>query len=55
MHIDMLEDFVFPELDQMEDDVIFQQDEAPPHWGLLDQANGQEEVALHQHPPEAPI
>ena len=29
----MLEEFAYPELDQV-GDVIFQQDGAPPHWGL---------------------
>ena len=32
----MLEDFAFPELAQMEDDVIFQQFGAPPNWELLE-------------------
>ena len=41
----MLEDFAFPDLAQMEDDVIFQQDGAPPHWGLRMRAS------LDQHLP----
>ena len=34
-YLAMLEDFAFPESARMEDDVIFQHDGAPPHWGLL--------------------
>jgi transposase len=32
IYIDMLENFAFPQLEELQPNVIFQQDGAPPHW-----------------------
>ncbi|MCQ7131119.1 DUF4817 domain-containing protein [Salmonella enterica] len=34
VYLDMLTEFVIPQLDGIQDRVILQQDGAPPHWGL---------------------
>ena len=33
-YLDMLENFVFIQLEEFQPNIIFQQDGAPPHWGL---------------------
>ena len=33
-YLDMLENFVFPQINNLQPNIIFQQDGAPPHWGL---------------------
>ena len=30
----MLEEFVYPQVNELQPDIIFQLDGAPPHWGL---------------------
>lgn len=34
VYLDMLEQFATPQLQDLQPDVIFQQDGAPPHWGI---------------------
>lgn len=34
VYLDMLTEYVIPQLEDMQPNVIFQQDGAPPHWGL---------------------
>ena len=31
----MLENFVFPQLEKLQPHVFLQQDDAPPHWGII--------------------
>ena len=33
-YLDMLEVYAIPQLDDLQLDIFFQQDGAPPHWGL---------------------
>jgi hypothetical protein len=33
--LDMLENFVYPHLQELQPAVFFQQDGAPPHWSLI--------------------
>ncbi|KFM70121.1 hypothetical protein X975_02734, partial [Stegodyphus mimosarum] len=35
VYLDMLENFVFPQLEELPPDVFLQQDGAPPHWGTI--------------------
>src|SRR5207253_8482615 len=34
-YVDMLTEFVIPQVQDMQPNIIFQQDGAPPHWGLI--------------------
>ena len=34
IHLDLLTEYVSPQLEQYQPQVIFQQDSAPPHWGV---------------------
>ena len=34
IYLDLLTKYVSPQLEQYQPQVIFQQDDAPPHWGL---------------------
>ncbi|GBM21232.1 hypothetical protein AVEN_23773-1 [Araneus ventricosus] len=34
-YLDMLEMYAVPQMQQHQPDVIFQQDGAPPHWGMI--------------------
>jgi len=36
IHLDMLEHYVVPQLEEFQPWVVFQQDGAPPHCGLID-------------------
>jgi hypothetical protein len=42
-YLDMLENFVYPQLQELQPVVFFQQDDAPPHWSLIVRAS------LNQH------
>lgn len=66
-YLDMLEQWLFPQLMEDSQDFIFQQDGAPPHWHLdvrnfLNQSLperwigriGNEDLALHFWPPRSP-
>ncbi|KFM64525.1 hypothetical protein X975_16921, partial [Stegodyphus mimosarum] len=35
VYLDMLENFVFPQLEELQPHVFLQQDGAPPHWGTI--------------------
>ncbi|KFM56612.1 hypothetical protein X975_18900, partial [Stegodyphus mimosarum] len=35
VYLDMLENFVFPQLEELQPRVFLQQDGAPPHWGTI--------------------
>ncbi|KFM72979.1 Transposable element Tc1 transposase, partial [Stegodyphus mimosarum] len=35
VYLDMLENFVFPQLEELHPHVVLQQDGAPPHWGTI--------------------
>ncbi|KFM70901.1 hypothetical protein X975_12371, partial [Stegodyphus mimosarum] len=35
VYLDVLENFVFPQLEGLKPHVFFQQDGAPPHWGTI--------------------
>ena len=35
VYLDLLAEYVWPQLEQYQPLVIFQQDGAPPHWGLV--------------------
>jgi hypothetical protein len=35
MHLDILQQFVVPQVEDLQPTVIFQQDGAPPHWGRI--------------------
>ncbi|KFM62863.1 hypothetical protein X975_02641, partial [Stegodyphus mimosarum] len=35
LYLDMLENFVFPQLEELQPQVFLQQDGAPPHWGTI--------------------
>ncbi|KFM67718.1 hypothetical protein X975_00548, partial [Stegodyphus mimosarum] len=35
IYLDMLENFVFPQLEELQPHVFLQQDGAPPHWGTI--------------------
>ncbi|KFM67160.1 hypothetical protein X975_05885, partial [Stegodyphus mimosarum] len=35
LYLDMLENFVFPQLEKLQPRVFLQQDGAPPHWGTI--------------------
>ncbi|KFM73428.1 hypothetical protein X975_25985, partial [Stegodyphus mimosarum] len=35
VYLDMLENFVFPQLEELQPHVFLQQDDAPPHWGTI--------------------
>jgi hypothetical protein len=34
-YLDMLENFVYPQLQELQPVMFFQQDGAPPHWRLI--------------------
>lgn len=66
-YLDMLENYLFPQLETDSNDFIYQQDGAPPHWHLevrefLNQRipgrwigrTGQNDAALHYWPPRSP-
>lgn len=38
-YLDMLEQFVYPQLEGLQPEIIFQQDGAPPHWALIVRAS----------------
>lgn len=35
VYLDMLEQFAFPQIEDLQPDIVLQQDGAPPHWGLV--------------------
>ena len=35
IYMNMLEGFSFPQIEDLQPDIIFQQDGAPPHWDLV--------------------
>ncbi|KFM65919.1 hypothetical protein X975_00306, partial [Stegodyphus mimosarum] len=35
VYLDMLENFVFPQLEELQPHVFLQQDGAPPYWGII--------------------
>ena len=35
IYLDMLKHYVVPQLEEIQPRVVFQQDGAPPHWGLI--------------------
>ncbi|KFM70764.1 hypothetical protein X975_05074, partial [Stegodyphus mimosarum] len=35
VYLDMLENFIFPQLEELQAHVFLQQDGAPPHWGTI--------------------
>ncbi|KFM78615.1 hypothetical protein X975_09761, partial [Stegodyphus mimosarum] len=35
VYLDMLENFVFPQLEELQPHVFLQQDGTPPHWGTI--------------------
>ncbi|KFM70784.1 hypothetical protein X975_19685, partial [Stegodyphus mimosarum] len=35
VYLDMLENFIFPQLEELQPHVFLQQDGAPPHWGTI--------------------
>jgi len=35
IYMNMLEGFAFPQIEDLQPDIIFQQDGAPPHWALV--------------------